>query len=118
MSLVAFVPGGVRPPPDAQSSSGVPMPEQLTALAYIGQELTSGATLAEGFQRAMQLLDERLGAKRSALFLADARHRTLMVEAAYGMTPQAFRPRYGLGVAGRGRHAARPTPSRNVAPHP
>jgi Nif-specific regulatory protein len=56
----------------------------------------------------MQLLDERLDAKRSALFLADARQRTLMVEAAYGVTPQAFRPRYGLGVAGRVAEVGRP----------
>jgi Nif-specific regulatory protein len=75
------------------------LPEELVALAHVGEELAAGATLAEGFERAMTMLDKRLGAKRSALFLAEARH--LAVEVAYGMPSEALRPRYGLGVAGR-----------------
>jgi Nif-specific regulatory protein len=90
------------------SQSTAPLRDQLTALAYVGQELASGATLAEGFLRAMRLLDQRLGAKRSALFIRDATQRTLTVEAAYGMAPEDFRPRYGSGVAGRVAEASRP----------
>jgi Nif-specific regulatory protein len=84
------------------------LPEQLAALADVGQELTAGATLAEGFHRAMHLLDERLGAKRSALFIADERQRVLIIEAAYGTSATDFRPRYGLGVAGRVAEVGRP----------
>jgi Nif-specific regulatory protein len=91
-----------------QPSSGFPVREQLTALVDIGQELASGVTLAEGFRRAMRLLDERLGAARSALFVADARQKSLTVEATYGMAPDDFRPRYALGVAGRVAAGGRP----------
>jgi Nif-specific regulatory protein len=77
------------------------VPEELAALAEVGRELAAGATLAEGFRRAMRLLDERLGARRSALFLADDRERVLTLEAAYGASAQDFRARYGSGVAGR-----------------
>jgi len=84
------------------------LPEQLAALADVGHELTSGATLAEGFQRAMRMLDERLGARRSALFIADETQRTLTIEAAYGTSAHDFRPRYGLGVAGRVAEVGRP----------
>jgi Nif-specific regulatory protein len=82
--------------------------EQLTALADVGQELASGATLGEGFRRAMGLMDRRLGARHSALFVADTKQRTLTVEASYGMSARDFRPRYGLGVAGRVAEGGRP----------
>ncbi len=83
-------------------------PEQLTALAYIGQELAAAPTLAEGFQRAMRLLDQRLGARRAALFVVDAKERGLSVSAAYGMPKEATRARYGVGVAGRVAEGGRP----------
>jgi len=86
----------------------VPVPEQLTTLAHVGTELTSGNTLAEGFRRAMRLLDERFGAKRAALFLADDRQRTLTIEATYGVASEDFRARFGLGVAGRVAEMGRP----------
>jgi Nif-specific regulatory protein len=75
------------------------LPEELLALAHVGEELAAGATLAAGFERAMTMLDKRLGAKRSALFLVEADQ--LAVEVAYGIPSEALRPRYGLGVAGR-----------------
>jgi Nif-specific regulatory protein len=109
MGLEAALPGGDSGRRlDQERSPAVLLPEQLAALAHVGQELASGATLAEGFRRAMRLLDERLGAKRSALFMADVRQRTLTIECAYGATPNDFRPRYGLGVAGRVAEAGRP----------
>jgi Nif-specific regulatory protein len=78
-----------------------PPAEALTALADIGHELASGVTLVEGFRRAMRLLDRRLGARRSALFVADRPRRTVSIEASYGIAEAELRPRYGLGVAGR-----------------
>jgi Nif-specific regulatory protein len=95
-----------------------PPAEALTALADIGQELASGVTLAEGFRRAMRLLDRRLGARRSALFVADRQRRTVAVEAAYGITERDLRPRYGLGVAGRVASGGRPIVVPNVRQEP
>jgi Nif-specific regulatory protein len=80
----------------------------LTALADIGHELASAVTLGEGFQRAMRLLDHRLGARRSALFVTDRQRRTLSLEVVYGMPESDLRPRYGLGVAGRVAAGGRP----------
>jgi Nif-specific regulatory protein len=109
MSLeVSSVPSGLGRPSDRDRSSGAPLPEELRALAYVGHELTSSATFSDGFRRAMRLLDERLGAKRCALFVGDARQRTLTIEVTYGTAPRDFRPRYGQGVAGRVAEAGRP----------
>jgi Nif-specific regulatory protein len=55
----------------------------------------------------MRLMDRQLGAVRSALFLADPLHGSLLVEAAYGVSPNDFRTRYGGGVAGRVAEAGR-----------
>jgi Nif-specific regulatory protein len=63
-------------------------------------EVTADGTLGESFERAMALLDGRLGGQRAALIVVDAAQR-LAVEVAYGMAPDALRPRYGAGVAGR-----------------
>jgi Nif-specific regulatory protein len=109
MTVRAWAQGGSdRGSSQERPSGGGPLPDQLLALASIGHELTSGATLAEGFTRAMDVLNERLGAKRAALFIADARHRSLTLEATYGVQPQEFRPRYGQGVAGRVAQFGRP----------
>jgi Nif-specific regulatory protein len=83
-------------------------PEQLTALAYIGQEFAAAATLTDGFQRAMRLLDQSLGGRRAALFAVDGKDRTLSVIATYGMPKDATRARYGIGVAGRVAEGGRP----------
>ena len=72
------------------------------------EALTGGASLADGFARAMGLMETRLGAKSAALFLADADRQVLTVEAVYGMSPQELRPRYGVGVAGRVAESGRP----------
>jgi Nif-specific regulatory protein len=83
--------------------------EQLATLADVGQELTSGATLAEGFPRAMRRLDHGLGAKHAVLFRGNEAERTLTIEAVYGAAIPDFRaPRYGLGVAGRVAEGGRP----------
>ncbi len=46
--------------------------------------------------------------RRSALFISDAKQRTLRIEVAYGMSPTDLRPRYSLGVAGRVAESGRP----------
>ncbi|HVW30315.1 MAG TPA: sigma 54-interacting transcriptional regulator [Polyangiaceae bacterium] len=83
-------------------------PEQLTALAYIGQEFAAATTLTDGFQRAMRLLDQSLGGRRAALFAVDAKERVLSVIATYGMPKDATRARFGVGVAGRVAEGGRP----------
>src|SRR5215510_3103438 len=83
-------------------------PEQLTALAYIGQELAAAPTLSDGFQRAMRMLDQRLGGRRAALFGVDSKERALSVISAYGMPKEHTRARFGVGVAGRVADGGRP----------
>jgi len=82
-------------------SEAAASPEPLSALAYFGDELAAAPTLPEGFARAMSLLDARLGARRSALLMADPSQKLLVVEASHGMPMGALRPRFGTGVAGR-----------------
>ncbi len=87
-----------RPTPEV---SGRTAPEHLLALAEVGQALTMGSSPREGLVRALAVLDVRLGATRSALYIADPEQRSLEVEAAYGLAREHLRPRFGLGVAGR-----------------
>jgi Nif-specific regulatory protein len=93
-------------------------PEQLTALAYIGQELAAAPTLSDGFQRAMRLLDQRLGGRRAALFLVDPKERALSVISAYGMPKEHTRARFGVGVVGRVAEGGRPIVVPNVRHEP
>lgn len=78
----------------AGASGAASLSEQIT-------ELAAGATLAETFEGAMDLLAGRVGTKRAALVLANAGQRLLAVEFVYRMPREALRPRYGFGVAGR-----------------
>ncbi len=57
--------------------------------------------MAEVFEGAMIRLDERFGARMAALVIADPGGGAVRIEATYGVAAEAFRPRYGLGVAGR-----------------
>ena len=50
----------------------------------------------------------RVGAVRAALFVADTRRRTMTIEAIHGISPEEFRPRYGVGVGGRVAESGRP----------
>jgi transcriptional regulator with GAF, ATPase, and Fis domain len=75
--------------------------EHLAIVARSGEELAASATLDEGFERAMRLLEEPLGARRAALILAEGEPPALVVEVGHGMAAGALRPRYGGGVAGR-----------------
>jgi Nif-specific regulatory protein len=91
-------------------AEAIPMsaPEHLVALAEVGRELTAGVAIGDGIERALEVLDRRLGARRSALYTADPEHKTLDLSAAYGVPTEQFRPRYGLGVAGRVADSGRP----------
>ncbi len=79
-----------------------------TTLAGIGNQLSTGDTLAHGFDAAMRLLHAQLHAIGGALFLANPSERSIELEACYGASADAFRPRYGLGVAGRVAEGGRP----------
>jgi Nif-specific regulatory protein len=74
----------------------------------VAEEVSAGTTLAEGFERAMRVFDERTGAPRAALMLVDPGARLLAVEAAYGMQRDALRPRFGAGVSGRVADSGKP----------
>jgi Nif-specific regulatory protein len=108
MYLGTWVPGGAGRGASQERSADIVLPEGQAAAADFGRNLASGSTLAAGFARAMERLPEQVGVRRAALFLADARHRTLTLEATYGGLAAAFRPRYGQGVAGRVAESGRP----------
>jgi Nif-specific regulatory protein len=64
-------------------------------------DIAAGATLPEVFEDAMVRLDESVGGRMIALVVVDPGRGVVRVEATYGVSAGAFRPRYGLGVAGR-----------------
>jgi Nif-specific regulatory protein len=89
------------PPPGVRDAPAVSAPDHLLALAEVGRELTAASAVREGIERAMWVLARRLGAERSALYVADSDRRSLELEAAHGLGAEHFRPRHGSGVAGR-----------------
>ncbi len=105
MSLDSVESRAVRGESDERSEGGDAL---MAALGAIGDELNAGAPLGRCFEHAMQLLHARLRAMRSALLLSDPRRGSLEVEASYGISPGALRPRYGVGVAGRVAESGRP----------
>jgi Nif-specific regulatory protein len=84
------------------------VPEHLMALAEVGRELTAGDSAQPAIGQALEVLDRRLGACCSALYVADPDERVLEVRAAFGLSPEQLRPRFGLGVAGRVAESGRP----------
>ncbi|HEY6555936.1 MAG TPA: sigma 54-interacting transcriptional regulator [Polyangiaceae bacterium] len=91
----------LSPPTGVSDAPMVSAPDHLLALAEVGRELTSASAVREGIERAMRVLARRLGAERSALYVADAERRSLELEATHGLSAEHFRPRHGAGVAGR-----------------
>ena len=85
-----------------------PAPELLLAVAEIGRELAGGAELDQQLRLLLRVLDRRLGATRSVLYLVDGEGRALTVEATHGLTAQQLRPRFGSGVAGRVARSGQP----------
>ena len=50
---------------------------------------------------ALRVLERRLGAGRSVVYAAEPSRQTLTVSASQGVDPDAFRPRFSAGAAGR-----------------
>jgi Nif-specific regulatory protein len=100
----------VPPPnPNARALPALaPAPELLLAAGDVGRELAAPGDLSSTLPLALRVLERRLGANRSVLYRADAERRTLSVEASHGVPPDQFRPRFGLGVAGRVAESKKP----------
>ncbi len=96
----------------------VPSAEQLVGLAEVGRELTAQGDLRVRLERAMQVLDRRLGTRCMMLCLSDAKSGTLEIEATFGLPARAFRPRFGKGVIGRVAETGRPIVVPNVRHEP
>ena len=79
----------------------------LVALGEIGSELSAAGTLPARLGAALRIL-ERIGAGRSVIYSARAETRSLTVDASHGLEPDAFRPRYSAGAAGRVAASAQP----------
>src|ERR1041385_603435 len=95
-------------PPQRMLSPTGPAQEFLLAAAEVGRELAAQGDLGRKLVRGMRVLERRLGASRAVLYLADAERRSISVQAAHGVPKEQFRPRYGLGVAGRVAESRKP----------
>ena len=97
---------------EPQASAAVstkPAHEHLLAVAEVGRELAAPGDIDRRLTRSLQVLEQHLGARRSALYLASEGERpSLSVQAAHGIAPDHFRARYGAGVAGRVAQSGRP----------
>src|SRR5450755_472825 len=78
-----------------------PSPEVLIAVAEVGRELAAAGALEARLGGALRVLERRLGAGRSVVYSSDTVARSLNVDASHGLDPDAFRPRYSSGAAGR-----------------
>jgi Nif-specific regulatory protein len=87
-------------PPPRISTTG-PAPELLLAVAEVGRELAGPEEDDRRLTRALRVLEQRMQAARAVLYLADPERRVLSIKATCGISAEQFRPRYGLGVAGR-----------------
>ncbi len=76
-------------------------PEQLLAVAELSRELSRGGSFPEPIERALAVLDRRLGVARAVVYRAHTERRSLQIEATHGLPAEALRPRFGTGVAGR-----------------
>ena len=79
----------------------------LIALAEIGSALAGSGALVSRLRSALRVL-ERIGAGRSVFYSASPETRSLTVDASHGLEPDAFRPRYSAGAAGRVASSAKP----------
>ena len=78
-----------------------PSPEVLIAVAEVGRELAASGALEARLGGVLRVLERRLGAGRSVIYSAESERQTFKVEASHGLDPDAFRPRYSAGAAGR-----------------
>jgi len=78
-----------------------PTPEVLIAVGEVGRELAAAGPLEARLGGALRVLERRLSAGRSVVYWANGDNRSLTVAASHGLDPDAFRPRYSAGAAGR-----------------
>ena len=78
-----------------------PTPEVLIAVGEVGRELAAAGPLEARLGGALRVLERRLGAGRSVVYSTNGDAQSLSVEASHGLDPDAFRPRYSAGAAGR-----------------
>jgi len=78
-----------------------PTPEVLIAVGEVGRELAAAGPLEARLGGALRVLERRLSAGRSVVYWANGDSRSLTVAASHGLDPDAFRPRYSAGAAGR-----------------
>jgi Nif-specific regulatory protein len=102
---VVSLPAIATPKP---ASTLAPAPELLLAVAEIGHEMATSDELNVRIRKVLRVLERRLGATRSVLYLVDHEARAIRVEVEHGHAPEQFRPRYGMGVAGRVAHGGQP----------
>src|SRR5262249_19084578 len=106
--MKAAEPASSPGPQTRSATASGPAPELLLTVAEIGRELAAPGELDERLARALLVLERRLSAQRSVLYIVDAAQRSLQVCAAHGISAEQFRPRYGSGVAGRVIESAQP----------
>jgi Nif-specific regulatory protein len=87
--------------PQQSTASAGPPHESLLAVAEVGHELAAQDDIERRLTQALRVIERRLSAARSVLYVADSERRVLTIEATYGISRDQFRPRYGMGVAGR-----------------
>src|SRR5689334_16188028 len=98
-----------RPQADGSIPAPKPAHEHLLAVAEVGRELAAGGDVDRRLIKSLQVLEQRLGARRSALYLVTDHERpNLVLEAAHGIAPDQFRARSGAGVAGRVAQSGQP----------
>jgi Nif-specific regulatory protein len=85
---------------DRKGPPGPPQ-EVLIAVAEVGRELATTGDIEARVGAALRILERRLGVGRSVFYETHAEKRSLTVLASHGVDPDAFRPRYGGGAAGR-----------------
>jgi Nif-specific regulatory protein len=73
----------------------------LIAVAEVGRELAATGDVEARIGAALRILERRFGVGRSVFYAANPEKRSLTVLASHGVDPDAFRPRYGAGAAGR-----------------
>jgi Nif-specific regulatory protein len=94
----------------AQGSSpnGSAAPEHLLAIAEFGRDLASGTTSRDSLEKALRVLDRRLGAQRSVVYSVGQRSKILEAVASHGLPLEHFRPRFGTGASGRVAESGKP----------
>ena len=81
----------------------------LLVVGEIGRELAAPRDIELRLARALQALDDHLGALRSVLYVtAEGDRPGLSVVAVHGIDAEQFKPRPGQGVAGRVAHSGQP----------